>query len=163
MMVVSSGHPASWWARPPLAITRSRNTSSPSASNPKICIHPGQHVIQQALNAVYSVRARGTTGRGPGAGSPPNNAGCPGPGPSRPAWPWSDPEIEHALPVVLEQAPGLLHEQSELSLVASRTHMPHDPAPARHRLRDLHSRRPRCRTHPPDPSHQQSLRAGLVP
>ncbi len=130
---------------------------------PEIRIHPGQHVIQQARRRLQRPRPRhhppGTRcrlaaeqrrlSRGRDHRDPPGLR--------------SDPEIENALPVVLEQALGLLHEQPELSLVAGRAHMPHDPAPAPDRLRDLHSRRPRCRTHPPNPSHHQSLRAGLVP
>ena len=130
---------------------------------PEIRIHPGQHVIQQGRRRLQRPRPRhhrpGPTCR-PAAGQRRLSRGRDHRGPPGLR---SDPEVEHALPVVLKQAPGLLHEQPELSLIAGRAHMPHDPAPARHRLRDLHSRRSRRRTHPPDPSHQQSLRAGLVP
>jgi hypothetical protein len=132
-------------------------------AEPEIRIHPGQHVIQQArrrLQRPHPRHHRPGTRRRPAAeqhrpARGRDHRGLPG---LR-----SDPEIENALPVVLEQAPRLLHEQPELRLVAGRAHMPHDPAPAPHRLRDLHSGRPRCGTHPPNPSHQQSLRARLVP
>jgi hypothetical protein len=62
-----------------LAITRSRNTSSPSASDPRSAYTPASTSYSRP-DAVFSVRARGTTGRGPGAAPPPNNAGCPGAG-----------------------------------------------------------------------------------
>jgi hypothetical protein len=39
--------------------------------------------------------------------------------------------------------------------------MPHDPAPATNRLRDLHCRGPRRRPNPPNPRHQQSLEARI--
>ena len=130
---------------------------------PEIGIHPGQRVIQQARGRLQRPRPRrrrpGTRCR-PAAEQhrPPRGRDHRDPPGLR-----SDPEIENALPVVLEQAPRLLHEQPELGLVAGRAHVPHDPAPTPHRLRDLHSGRPRCRTHPPNPGHHQSLRARLVP
>ena len=47
-----------------LAITRSRNTSSPSASNPRSAYTPASTSYSRP-DAVFSVRARGTTGRAP--------------------------------------------------------------------------------------------------
>ena len=130
---------------------------------PEIRIHPGQRVIKQARGGLQRPRPR----------RHPPHARCRLAAEQRrlprrrdhrdPPGLRGDPEIENALPVILEQPPGLLHQQPELGLVAGRAHMPHDPAPAPHRFRDLHSRRPRRRAHPPNPSHHQSLRAKLVP
>ncbi len=128
-------------------------------AEPEIRIHPGQHVIQQARRRLQrpcprhhptGSRCRRTAEQRPLPGRR-DHRGLPG---LR-----GDPEADNALPVVLEQPLGFFHEQPEFALAAGRAHMPHDPAPPRHRLRDLHSRRPRCRAHPPDPRHHPSLRS----
>jgi len=64
-----------------------------------------------------------------------------------------DPEIQHPLTIISQQAVSLVQEQAQLDLSTGRADVPHDPTPTTDRLRDLNRRGPRGRTNRPNPGH----------
>ena len=66
-------------------------------------------------------------------------------------------QVEDTLGGILEQRPGLLHQQPQLGLGVSRADMLDDPLPPLGVLSELNGRRPRGRPNLPDERHTATI------